>query len=90
MRIATVGCLVLMLAAGVAQAAESYRFGSKVLTVGDNAGKLVELAGTPVHKEPVENKFGAFEGERWEYRLEGKTLVVTVTKGKVAQFDETY
>jgi len=90
MRIATVGCLVLMLAAGVAQAAESYRFGSKVLTVGDSAGKLAELAGEPVHKEPIENKEGAFRGERWEYRLDGKTLLVTVEKGKVAQIDEIY
>lgn len=91
MRIAKVWLFALLLmAAGSGQAAESYAFGNRVLTVGDSVGKLTELAGTPVHKEPVENKFGAYRGERWEYRLEGKTLLVLVEKGKVAQIDEVY
>jgi len=91
MRIATSSLFaVLVLAAGSSLAAESYAFGNRVLTVGDSAGKLTELAGTPVHKEPIENKEGAFRGERWEYRLDGKTLLVTVEKGKVAQIDEVY
>ena len=90
MRIATMSLLGLLVATGAAQAAESYRFGSRVLTVGDSAGKLVELAGTPVHKDPIENKFGAHEAERWEYRQEDKTLLVTIKDGKVAQIDEVF
>jgi len=90
MRIAVASLMGLMVASGVAPAAESYRFGSRVLTVGDTAGELIELAGAPVHKAQVENKFGALEAERWEYRQEGKTLLVTVKDGKVAQIDEIY
>lgn len=91
MRIAKMSCFVLLVAAaGMAQASESYAFGNRVLTVGDSAGKLSELAGAPLHKEPVENKFGAHEAERWEYRRDGKTLLVTIKEGKVAQIDEVY
>ena len=81
---------VALFGATGAHAAESYAFGNRVLTVGDSAGKLVELAGTPVHKEPVENKFGAHEAERWEFRRDDKTLFVTIRDGKVAQIDEVY
>ncbi len=90
MRTAMVSLLGLMMFTGAAQAADSYAFGNRVLTVGDSAGKLIELAGAPVHKEPVENKFGAHEAERWEYRQEGKTLLMTVKDGKVAQIDEVF
>mgnify|MGYP003575882287 FL=1 len=79
-----------LLAAMSGQAAESYAFGNRVLTVGDSAGKLIELAGAPVHKEPLENEFGAHEAERWEFRRDDKTLFVTIRKGKVAQIDEVY
>ena len=92
MRIATATTMFAftLLAASSAQAAESYAFGNRVLTVGDTAGKLVELAGSPVHKEPVENKFGAHEAERWEFRRDDKTLLVTIRDGKVYQIDEVY
>mgnify|MGYP003583660147 FL=1 len=82
--------VLAMTASGASQAADSYAFGSRVLVVGDSAGKLAELAGTPVHKEVIENKFGAHEAERWEYRKDGKTLLVTVEDGKVARIDEVF
>lgn len=91
MRIATpLMFAVTLLAATSGHAAESYAFGNRVLTVGDSAGKLIELAGSPVHKEPVENKFGAHEAERWEFRRDDKTLFVTIRDGKVLQIDEVY
>jgi len=91
MRIASVTMFAFALfAATGASASESYAFGNRVLTVGDSAGKLIELAGSPVHKEPVENKFGAHEAERWEFRREEKTLFFTIRDGKVAQIDEVY
>jgi len=71
-------------------AAESYAFGNRVLTVGDSAGKLIELAGPPVHKEAVENKFGAHEAERWEFRRDDKSLFVTIRDGKATQIHEVY
>lgn len=82
--------LGLLLASTAGQAADSYAFGNRVLTVGEGVGKLVELAGTPLHKEPIENEEGARIGERWEYRIDGKTLLVTLQDGKVQQLVEIY
>lgn len=73
-----------------AQAADSYAFGNRVLTVGDSVGRLVELAGSPVHTDVVENEYGAKEAETWEYRRDGKTLLVTVKDGKVQRIQEIY
>lgn len=61
-----------------------------MLTVGEGVGKLVELAGAPLHKEPIENAEGARIGERWEYRFDGKTLLVTLQDGKVQQLTEIF
>ncbi|HEY0504391.1 MAG TPA: DUF2845 domain-containing protein [Lysobacter sp.] len=88
--IATASLLGLLLASAAGHAAESYAFGNRVLTVGEGVGKLVELAGSPAHKEPVENEEGARIGERWEYRLDGKTVLVTLGEGKVQRIDEIY
>lgn len=88
--IAIASLLGLMLASANGRAADSYAFGNRVLTVGEGVGKLVELAGSPQHKEPIENEKGARIGERWEYRLDGKTLLVTLKDGKVQQIDEIY
>jgi len=80
----------LMLTSGAGHAAESYAFGSRVLVVGEGVGKLLELAGPALHKEPIENDEGARIGERWEYRMDGKTVLVTLKDGKVQQIDEVY
>ena len=49
-KITTTAILLASLAlAPTAQAADSYAFGNRVLTVGDSVGRLVELAGTPAH-----------------------------------------
>ena len=56
---ATAVLLASLALAPAAQAADSYAFGNRVLTVGDSVGRLVELAGTPVHKDVVENEYGA-------------------------------
>lgn len=92
MRFPVAAALVLLglALATTAQAADSYAFGNRVVTVGDGAAKLAELAGSPQRREPIENEEGARIGERWEYRLDGKTLLVTVEDGKVQRIDEIY
>ena len=65
MRIAVSLLFALTMAVfGASHAADSYAFGNRLLVIGDSAGKLTELAGTPIRKEPVENTFGAQQGER--------------------------
>lgn len=71
------------------QAGQTLRVGQQVLTVGDTATHAVALLGTPAYKEPVENKFGAHLGERWQYtRDNGHVVVVTIIAGKVADIDD--
>ena len=67
-------CLILaagLLAAGllatdVSVAADTYRSGTRVISVGDSATKLSQVIGSPAFKEPIESKQGGREGERWQ------------------------
>jgi hypothetical protein len=79
---------LLALSLGVG-ASETLRVGQQVLTVGDTAAHTLDLLGTPAYKEPVENEFGAYRGERWQYtRDDGHVVVVTIIAGKVAVIED--
>ncbi|WP_426701936.1 DUF2845 domain-containing protein [Rhodanobacter sp. Col0626] len=70
-------------------AGNTLRVGQQVLTVGDTAAHTIDLLGTPSYKEPVENRFGAFRGERWQYtRDNGHVVEVTIIAGKVAAIED--
>lgn len=72
-------------------AAATLRVGQQVLSVGDTASKVITLLGKPDFKEPVENKFGAYLGARWQYnREQGHVVTVTVINGKVADIQEQH
>ncbi|MCX7512779.1 DUF2845 domain-containing protein [Frateuria sp. STR12] len=66
-----------------AHAGNTYRVGSRVLTVGDSAVFTRSLLGDPQYKEPIEDRFGAFRGERWQYQVDGRMVTVTIMAGKV-------
>lgn len=80
--------LVCLLSAGLALASDTFRSGSRVITVGDSAAKLVQVVGTPTIKEPIESKGGGHEGERWQYALDGKTVTFEIRDSKVISIDE--
>ena len=70
-------------------ASETLRVGQRVLAVGDTAARTLELLGTPAYKEPVENEFGAFLGERWQFsREDGHVITVTIIAGKVSAIED--
>lgn len=70
-------------------AGNTLRVGQQVLSVGDTAAHTIDLLGTPSYKEPVENRFGAHRGERWQYtRGNGHVVEVTIIDGKVAAIDD--
>lgn len=77
-----------LLAAGLAFAADTYRSGTRVITVGDSTAKLAQVVGTPTIKEPIESAQGGREGERWQYAVDGKTVTFEIRNGKVASIDE--
>ncbi|MEH6415900.1 hypothetical protein [Pseudomonas sp. CGJS7] len=84
--------LVLILALGFAlpALAQSVSFGSKVISVGDPAGRVYDVAGKPNRTIQLENKFGASTGERWEYYLGNKTVLIVVREGKVTEISEVF
>ena len=77
--------IALLLLSASAYASNTYRVGSEVLTVGDSAVRAMQLMGKPDFKEPVESDFGGYQGERWQYALDGgRIVIITIINGKVA------
>lgn len=70
--------------------AQSVAFGSKLITVGDPVGKVFQVAGQPARTVQLENKFGANNGERLEYYVGNKTILITVRGGTVVQVQEVF
>jgi len=81
--------LALCLMAGTAMAS-SARFGDRLVTSGDSAGKVTQVAGKPDRVVQIENKFGANTGERWEYYQPRKTVQITFEEGKVIDIREVF
>jgi hypothetical protein len=72
-------------------ASATLRVGNRVLSVGDTASTVIALLGKPDFKEPVENKFGAYIGVRWQYnRGQDHVVTVTVINGKVADIQDQH
>jgi hypothetical protein len=79
----------LLVASLSIHANDTLRVNEHVLTVGDTATHVIDLLGTPVFKEPLEDKFGAYVGERWQFKREnGWIVTVTIVGGKVANIEE--
>ncbi|WP_155943260.1 DUF2845 domain-containing protein [Rhodanobacter thiooxydans] len=79
----------LMLAFAV-QASDSVRFGSRVITVGDSESKVAEIAGEPVRRVQLENKFGGAVGYRLDYEQGRKTVQIYISQGRVEAIAELY
>ena len=80
-----IACAALLFCANVF-ATDMYRFGSKLLVVGDPVTKLIDLAGTPLYKEPIQNEYGAFEGQ---YKIEGAVVTFIIRDAKVNRIDQS-
>jgi hypothetical protein len=85
-------CLLLaMLVVTVnAYAADTFRFGSRLVEVGDSAAKLIEVGGSPAYKEPIESKEGGREGERWQYSQAGGSVTFVIKDGKIASIEQKH
>jgi hypothetical protein len=88
--------LILLLVSFATQAMTSLRVGSRVLTIGDTAAKVLELMGEPTVRALVYqlakgrpgNHF--VPGEQWQYPQEGKTIVITMVGGRATNFETIY
>jgi hypothetical protein len=81
--------IVLFTALAVdAAAADTYRFGSQVVTTGDSEGRLRQVAGKPDRETPIESRHGGLEGYRLEYFKRGKSIQFEVIDGRVASISQ--
>ena len=71
-------------------ASDMYRFGSRLLVVGDPVSKLIDLAGEPFYKEPIQNEYGAYEGERWQYNEGNSTVTFVIKESKVSSIEQVH
>ncbi|MDX3931842.1 MAG: DUF2845 domain-containing protein [Stenotrophomonas sp.] len=83
--------LVLCLAAaGSAMAGGSARFGNKLVSTGDGAGKVTQVAGKPDRVIQLETDYSGNVGERWEYYRAQKTVQIIFRDGRVTEVNELY
>ena len=69
---------------------DTLRVGQHVLTAGDPVIHVIDLLGAPVFKEPLQNQYGAYVGERWQYKREsGRVVTITIVGGRVANIEES-
>src|SRR5690348_10155368 len=94
-------CILLAHTTGAA-ASDSLRVGNRVLVVGDSAATVTALLGKPSHKSHQgasrsgsrrgkrarSASAGALRGEQWQYRRDGRVIVVTLVDGRVSDIDE--
>lgn len=73
-----------------AVASDSVRFNSQVITVGESESRVLSVAGDPVRRVPLENRFGAAVGQRLDYEVGRKTVQITISRGVVISIDEIY
>lgn len=79
---------VLLLAAGAAQAFDTFSFPRGIVSVGDSGAVLIQKGGKPDRIVNLENSRGAVVGERWEYYLRDKQVNFTVHDGRVTRVME--
>lgn len=83
----------IVLAAGLmlafaASADDSVRFGSRLVVLGDSMGHVLQVAGKPDARVPLQNKYGAGVGERLDYYQDNKTVQIYIQQGVVVDIEE--
>ena len=71
-----------------ALAADTFRFGNRLVEVGDSMAKLIKVAGSPAYKESIESKEGGRQGERWQYSQDGSTVTFVIKDSKISAIEQ--
>ena len=91
-----IGTLILLVASVSAHAESTLRIGSKVLVRGDSAVRVQELMGQPTMRAFADSQSGGLpnsqvaSSEQWQYAHEGKTIIITIAGGRVADIKTLY
>ncbi|WP_233590101.1 DUF2845 domain-containing protein [Dyella dinghuensis] len=88
--------LSLLLFCAAVHAETSLRVGSKVLTLGDSAVRVQQLLGQPTVRALSHAHVGGVPDnqlvsvEQWQYAQDGKTILITIHGGRVANIETLY
>jgi hypothetical protein len=87
--------LTLLFVCTTSFAATSLRVGSKVLTIGDSATRVLQLMGEPSlrtlsHAAGDMPNNQLMPREQWQYAQDGKTIVITIVGGRATNFETLY
>ncbi|HJU39179.1 MAG TPA: hypothetical protein VJ724_06360 [Tahibacter sp.] len=67
-------------------AAQSARFGSRMISVGDDAERVRDVAGSPEKTEAIDPDNPALSV--WTYRRKGRVIDLWIADGKVVRVDD--
>ncbi|WP_250633347.1 DUF2845 domain-containing protein [Pinirhizobacter soli] len=82
--------LVLLLASvvpTVANAAQSVRFGSALIVVGDTEAKVLAVAGKPAARSAIKATRTQYQGSRLQFIEGNRTIIIEIRDGKVTRID---
>ncbi|WP_250623736.1 DUF2845 domain-containing protein [Pinirhizobacter soli] len=82
--------LVLLLASvvpTVANAAQSVRFGSALIVVGDTEAKVLAVAGKPAARSAIKATRTQYQGSRLQFIEGNRTIIIDIRDGKVTRID---
>jgi hypothetical protein len=82
--------LVLLLASvvpTVANAAQSVRFGSALIMVGDTEAKVLAVAGKPAARSAIKATRTQYQGSRLQFIEGNRTIIIEIRDGKVTRID---
>lgn len=88
--------LSMLFFCAVVHAETSLRVGNKVLTLGDSAVRVQQLLGQPTIRALSRAHVGGMPDnqlvsvEQWQYAQDGKTIVITIHGGRVANIETLY
>lgn len=89
MRYLVAFCLLALSSSALAAGPSIYRCKNGVISVGSTStGQIVQKCGEPNRVSTIENGFGAAMGERWEYWIDGKTLILTIQRSQLVAIQE--
>lgn len=82
--------LILLLGSAlpmVANAAQSVRFGSALVMVGDTEAKVLAVAGKPASRSAIKATRTQYQGSRLQFIDGSRTVLIEIRDGKVTRID---
>ena len=73
-----------------ALAEDSIRFGNKVITLGESEEQVIAIAGKPLSRTEVQNRYGTVIAYRLDYVKDNETVQIYIANGQVVNIEEIF